>query len=169
MTVIAVVGSEEKCWTEEQKITAKGYINKLVAGLRTKMLLTQHTTIDTKLNYKTILLSGDILAISGHSPKEGVDIWFEQACQKQNLPFKPYPPDVDSWSDSMGKKGYKTRNMEMAMAADIIIEIEPIWIPRFGENHKLTEGFRSYRRSGAAWVVSEARKLKKQTYLVVIE
>jgi hypothetical protein len=158
--IIVVVGSEQKYWTNEQEIQAKKHIHRLISDLKVGMLT---------VNGKTILLSSSVTGMSGVCPKGGVDIWFQEECIRQNLPFIPRPPDVDSWNDKLDKKGYKSRNLQMVKEGNVFIDIEPIWKASFGDNHKAVDNFRTYRWSGGTWTLTEAKKVGKQVYTIVIE
>lgn len=94
--------------------------------------------------------------------------------------FIEFKPQVEQWYDlklPSGRKarGYRHRNLSMAIAADYLYDIEPEWEPWMGEKKKEAyQGFRSdqwgkfFRASGGYWTLKEARKLKKGTNVIII-
>jgi len=137
MSIIAIVGAQENKWAPEQKEQAKIYIRGIIFNL-------YNTTTD------------NLIIISGHCPKGGVDIWVEEIVDNlisqhdyNKISMKMYPSSINKWS---GKGGYKQRNTEMATDCDILYDIEPkgVW-------------------SGGTWTMKLAEKLGKETHKIEVE
>jgi len=103
------VGSEEKYWSEKQKQFIIELLNRLI------LKVLKPCVTDFKI-------------ISGECPKGGVDIWVKEICHKHKLPYQGFEPEVDQWSDDpiFLLKGYKSRNIELAKNADVLICIDPV-------------------------------------------
>jgi hypothetical protein len=149
---IAIVGSESKYWSNEQVPKAILKIHEILIE-----------ACESWLNKKVTL-------VSGGCPKGGVDIWAEIIAKEMKLNMEIYKPEVEQWEDhyepsvneyydikrratTVRKKGYKSRNMEIAEACDVLYCIDPA----------------NRNWSGARWTMQEAEKLGKYTHLVLIE
>lgn len=140
MKKIAIVGSEEKYWTAEQRTKA------------------------VKEIYNILYNNVEAILVSGGCPKGGVDIWAEIVADVLGVQKDIHRPEVNQWNDSAEivyetprgnlektLKGYKTRNMEIAEACDVLYCIDP-----------------KGRRSGGRWTMEYAQKLGKEVHLVEI-
>lgn len=144
---VAIVGSEEKYWTAEQR-------EEVV--LRIVEILSEY--IETCLPYGEVSLP---TLISGGCPKGGVDIWAEIVATIMYIPKKIFIPDILEWKgrwiEFEGKKvylkGYKDRNMEIAKECDVLYCIDPAW--------------RDW--SGGRWTMNYAKKLGKEVHLELIK
>ena len=173
--ILTVVGSEKRYWTKPQTSIAKKFLDEFVYRAKHGLLILppfEHPR-DEDIDYHNFSFIEDFEGCSGECPKGGVDIWFRQACEKHQVPFHPMPPEVNSWNDRAGKRGYKSRNTAMARFGDVCIDIEPQWKPIFGANRKaylstIAHGTGFYRRSGGTWTANIALKMKKPTYTVII-
>ena len=164
---IAFVGPEESKWTEDQKIKVKTFIE---------------TTIGS------YALSKDVIVVSGHCPKGGVDIWAEEIADERGIEKEIYPTEVEQWEDyedwtrnEVGakdivvRKGYRSRNIQIAEACDILYCIVPFKLNSYCYHHKpklhgenKLEG-KNHPSNGGCWTKKYTKKIGKQTYLIVIE
>ena len=128
----------------------------------------------------------------------GVDTWVEIICAKLGIKTEIYPAPAKQWDDQIfidnitrfeyPKKGYRSRNIQIAEACDILYDLEPkgscrwcggkgyhMQSPKpsqryFKKNKKMCwacEGDGSY--SGGTWTLKEARKRGKEVHKVIIE
>jgi len=98
-TYVAIVGSEEKYWTDEQKRRVKDIIRKILTSYLNPVL------------------------VSGGCHRGGVDIWAEEVADELGIKKLIFPARVHRWS---GKGGYRDRNIKIAKACDVIYDIEPV-------------------------------------------
>ena len=160
MTKVAIVGPEESKWTPELKVKAIKEIE----------LILEH------YNYPVL--------ISGHCPKGGVDIWSEIIASEIGIKKEIFPPEIEQWNDKKSfcevcdgyvtYKGYKSRNIQITKACDVLYCITP-WccLGTIVEDDKWayckhceTTGHVS---SGGCWTMKYAKKLGKETHLIVIQ
>ena len=188
---IAIVGAEENKWTKEQKKKAKRIIKQILKGA---------------LNSSQLFYTDEIILVSGGCPKGGVDIWAFEIAKELGIKTEIYEPEVNQWEDEkiiehrIGfmrvykiRKGYKSRNIEIAKACDVLYDIEPAksckycggkgWYigmyhsrELFGQRSKeivlrrvcpKCEGDGAY--SGGTWTLKQARKLGKEVHKVIIQ
>lgn len=140
------------------------------------------------------------ILVSGHCPKGGVDIWAEEIADNLGIKKEIYPAEVNQWEDELDsgmsegkffnslsvhkKKGYKSRNIQMAEACDILYCIVPHTVPPKGFDITNIDSFtmkdaRSFHcihcknlghpTNGGCWTLKKAKSLGKETHLVVIE
>jgi len=119
---VAIVGSEEKYWHEATLQKMKKIIREII---------NRHS--------KDVNDFDDLIIISGHSHKGGVDIEVEKIVKDYpDIDLVIYPPKILSWA---GEGGYKSRNITIAKECNIIYTIDPrerdhsggIWTARFAE------------------------------------
>jgi hypothetical protein len=118
--------------------------------------------------------------ISGRSPEGGIDIWAEETADQLKIPKLIFPPEIHQWDGyTVGKIGYKQRNIQIADTADMVAVLvvqtlppgykgEP-WNRRpcfHCEKHK--DRPERHVKSGACWTAWEARALGKQAEWFVI-
>lgn len=134
MINVAIVGSSESYWKPDQKIKVMEIIKKI-------------------LLYYDI---NEITLISGGCPKGGVDIYAETIVDNLGINKKIYKPEVNQWNDyvSQGihKKGYMSRNIDIAKISDILYCIDP----------------RGRLGGGGQFTMNYARKLNKEVHHIVI-
>lgn len=119
---IAIIGASESHWeSPTQKMIAQKVILRLLSN-------------------------NDDTIISGHSPKDGVDIWVEDFANRLKMKTQIFPPETRDW------QGYMKRNKQIAEACDILIDIEPE-----GRTH-----------SGGMWTLEQAKILGKSTIKIEI-
>ncbi len=76
-----------------------------------------------RLHIRSLFLrySPDIVC-SGRSPVGGIDIWAEELSKECNIPFQPFPAEVERWDGSyVAKIGYKQRNLQIAAFSDTVV------------------------------------------------
>ena len=155
---VAVVGSEEKYWTPESKSSAIKRIRDILEGE------TPTIWLDPKdgpiQDYSSIVL------VSGGCPKGGVDIWAEVVADSLGIKKEIYLPEINQWSDynreyaggegwiqtEVHKKGYKSRNIEIATNCDVLYCIDP----------------KDCDYSGGRWTMNYAKGLGKKAILILI-
>jgi len=114
---IVIVGARQRFWRLGQEELARMFIDKIMEDYP------------------------DALFISGECPEGGVDIWVKEIAQYKNRKFKPYPPKKKGWYY------YKKRNIQMAEAGDLIIDIEPVG-----------------HTGGGTWTLNFAKSIGKKTF-----
>lgn len=168
---------------------------------------------EVKSVVRSILFEGrprtqkQIILVSGHCPKGGVDIWAEEIADNLGVAKEIYSAEVNQWEDkklntikvpknhdpfdiydvdhvTIIKKGYKSRNIQMAEACDILYCIVPHTVPPKGFDITNIDSFtmkdaRSFHcihcknlghpTNGGCWTLKKAKSLGKETHLVVIE
>lgn len=163
---VGIVGSSESHWTPKLKMKAIQDIRKLLtfeAIKETEKILAN--TIESEEYRKTLFYSdalqfSTIVLVSGASPKKGVDEFAEIAADSLGVKKEIYPADVNQWKDkhiaesSYPLKGYKTRNIQIAKAIDVLYCIDPV-------TRKPDEG-------GGMWTLRYAKLLNKETHHVII-
>jgi len=137
--------------------------------------------------------------------KGGVDTWAEIVAKELGIKTEIYAPEVNQWNDKVvseitsdifgdwhvsgkrfhvRKKGYRSRNIEIAKNCDILYDIEPARsckycggkgkrVPStfpensFGEKTcPYCEGSGAY--SGGTWTLKYAKKMGKEVYKIII-
>lgn len=126
---VGIVGASEEKWTEEQKVQVK---------VKIKRMLIDHILLEAKANdYQEG--TPNVVLVSGGCPKGGVDIWAEEIADKLGIKKEIYKPEVNQWEDKRlsfsiprenikGEgfaKGYRSRNIQIAEASDILYVISP--------------------------------------------
>jgi len=158
---IAIVGADERKWNKEQKKRAKHKIQEIFCKYG----------IPHWASNKEFIHHWDwskITLISGGCHRRGVDIWAEEIANKLGIKKEIYPAEVHQWEDKEvfdkdwdcgatalvhHQRGYRSRNIEIAEACDILFDIEPK-----GRTH-----------GGGIWTMDYAKKLGKEVYQIVIE
>lgn len=171
MINVAICGSEDKYWTLEQRTKVVKKIKEIFLYETNKEVEKVTKNIIKSEEYiKTVFWNpynrcGDaITLISGGCPKGGVDIWAEIVADTLGINKDIKYPEVNQWEDSVEyddsrinppeyKKGYKSRNIEMAEACDVLYCIDP----------------KGRKWSGGRWTLTYAKKLGKETHLIEIE
>jgi hypothetical protein len=166
MLKIAIVGPQEDKWTEELKVKAKMFIEQLL--------------------YEQLKIN-EVIVVSGHCPKGGVDIWAEDIAKKLGIDTDIFIPEVNQWDDRYPTEvenpyiphkmliGYKSRNMAIAKDCNILYCIVPNMnkfkvfndTPMYYCKHCRQWGHPS---NGGCWALKYCKdKLGKETKLVIIE
>lgn len=148
MRKVAIVGSEEKYWTPEQRIKV----------IREIKHIFNDEAVSITRDYRSLVL------VSGGCPKGGVDIWAEIVADVLGIEKDIKSPEIDQWNDfnqkasggegwgrpEVHKKGYKTRNMEIAEACDVLYCIDA----------------KGRRKSGGQWTMKRAKEMGKEVHLI---
>jgi hypothetical protein len=183
---IAIVGAEESKWSKEQQRKVKQTIKQILGSAL------------------ELFKPDDVILVSGHCPKGGVDIWAEEIAKELGIKTEIYAPEVNQWEDEkmiehgVGysqvykiRKGYKSRNILIAEACDILYDIEPAHSCKYCKGKgfiittlpdyriSTTENFVLRRKckycesdgaySDGTWTLKYARKLGKEVHKVIIE
>ena len=156
MTKIVIVGPDEKEWDNENQY--KGAIKTI-----RKLLL-------KKDNY-TQNIKDEIILVTGSCPYGGIDKLAEYEARKLKMKEPElHPPEVNKWNDSgrkgtsSYKKGYRTRNMDMAYSGDIGFCIVPYKFSKRCKHHNCY----GHPSNGGCFTIKEMEKLKKETHLIII-
>lgn len=188
MPKVAIVGPSEEKWTSKQKSKAESEIYKIFF----KNLKGYHYEEESYggfIGLKTQFDFNDLTLISGACPKGGVDIWAEEIADINHIKKQIFNPEVNQWNDKVecnGKEftsnhihkvlmGYKSRNIKIAEACDVLYCVVPH--NRIGLNltpynpicyckHCDVWG---HPTNGGCWTMKYAKKLGKETHLIVIE
>jgi len=123
----------------------------------------------------------DAILVSGHCPKGGVDTWAEIVADSLGVTKEIYPAEVNKWEDKVvflnpsgfqtikeKRKGYKSRNIQIAEACDVLYCIVPSAVNSEYLFCKHCSDF-GHPSNGGCWTMNYAKKLGKETYLIVIE
>jgi len=154
------------------------------------------------------LKKGDYIFVSGRCPKKGIDVMCEEIADSLGIHKEIYPAEVNQWEDEIfyktesleeryksksglgtmiRLKGYRSRNIQIAEACDILYDIEykgscrhcggrGLWLLDMKTLHefggadricKFCKGTGNY--SGGTWTINEAKRLGKEVYQIVIE
>ena len=157
-------------------------------------------------------LGFDNVLVSGLCPKGGVDIWSEEIADELGIKKEIYPAEVNQWNDkviidaksydehiitgafhviarSKRLKGYRSRNIQIAEACDVLYCIVPKRPVLFKQPDPFHSPFEhpfevqvktkdifcihcndsGHPTNGGCWTMKYAKKLGKETHLVVIE
>lgn len=185
MIKIGIVGPQEDKWTEEQQLKVE---NKILSILYSY----------AKHGASGIADYSNVRLVSGHCPKGGVDIWAEEMADSLGIKKEIFAPEVNQWNDKFSEwiegsvdyahgtsgkwySGYKSRNIKIAKTCDILFCIVPslnsniykynlCW---YHESVEYDKGkmihYLSHLKNGGCWTMEYAKKLGKETHLVVIE
>jgi hypothetical protein len=154
MVKVAIVGSELKYWTEKSETLAIMNIHNI---------LVRHAT-SHDFRDGDIWMPYEVTMVSGGCPKGGVDIWAEIIADELGIKKEIYRPEVNQWNDYMETypcappnvrwlSGYKSRNLQITKACDVLYCIDP----------------KGRTRSGGRWTLEQAKKLGKETHLIEVE
>ena len=126
---IGIVGASEEKWTGTQKAQVKVKIKRILSFAENDVLVdSEETVIGSKVI--NISKSVDVILVSGGCPKGGVDIWAEEVADELGFKKEIYKPEVNQWNDELRNwetwaKGYRSRNIQVANASDILYVISP--------------------------------------------
>ena len=222
---VAIVGASEEAWKQipDGIDKAKKKIEEIIDSYLFA-IGTAKINIDRGAWEGTVK---ELVIISGHSPRGGIDIWTEEIAQKLGVRTEIYPPEVNQWNDKtvrvcntcgelsdilddtvihdaiiqdpnhphywrlVTKRGYRSRNIQIAKECNILYDIEPansckyckgrgyfyveedrpISFNRSKVFHKMIkcpkcEGDGAY--SGGTWTLKYARNLGKEVHKIII-
>jgi hypothetical protein len=119
----------------------------------------------------------NVIAISGHSPMGGIDIWTEEAAKELGIKMEIKAPKQQTWD---AEYGYKQRNLDIARTCD---EIHVILVTEYPETYKGKKFNECYHcakhpegkeiakhvKSGGCWTGWEAFKLGKECFWHIVK
>jgi hypothetical protein len=186
MIKIVIVGPQLDKWINPKYTSLQ--IENIVKG-NIYSIFRSHAT-KTKREYSEYCIEyeydySDIILISGHCPYGGVDIWAEEIADELGIEKEIYAPDINQWEDKhrtiVGYNhiydkvveteyeedlmGYKSRNKLMADKGNIVYCIVP-------DRHELTCKhckIMGHPSNGGCYTLNYAKKLGKETHLVIIK
>lgn len=113
------------------------------------------------------LINGCDLVISGHCHLGGIDIWAVEEAEKLGIPTLEFPPAIHKWNG-----GYMQRNLQIARTSDVLVCIAVKELPEHFNGRRFTFCYHckeeGHVKSGGCWTMKEAKKLGKETFLVVV-
>jgi hypothetical protein len=166
---VAIVGPQEDKWLPEQKVRVKQAI----------------TTILYQYQFEK-----ELIMVSGGCPLGGVDIWAEEVAKERGVNTDIFKPDINQWEDKIeyenfpmydGKavdyevifKGFKSRNIAIAKNCDVLYCIVPkvLSVTTDKSTHKYCKHCNSFNHpnNGGCWTMKFAKKIGKETHLVIVE
>jgi hypothetical protein len=118
------------------------------------------------------ILDKPCILVSGHSIKEGIDIWSEDIFRELYPDITPEikAPLQEKWD---APYGYKARNLDIAQTINELYVIVANHYPPLytGERFKMCYhcGTANHLKSGACWTAKQARILNKPVFYTIIE
>lgn len=118
---------------------------------------------------RRLILSNDVTrVVSGKCHLGGIDIWAIEEAIKLSIEVQEFPAENLNW-----EYGYKPRNMCIAQASDKIVCITVRELPSNYKGMRFPYCYHcdtdKHVKSGGCWTVKYAKKLGKQTEIIVIE
>ena len=120
----------------------------------------------------------ELTMVSGGCPLGGVDIWAEEVAKERGIDTDIIKPDINEWEDRYATeyenpyipvpilKGFKSRNIAIAKDSDVVYCLVPKMTLSFFCKHCWEYGHPS---NGGCWTMKFAKKIGKETHLVIIE
>jgi len=167
---VGIVGSSESHWNPKLKMKATQEIRNILTLEAVKeMEKILEKSIESEEYRKTLFYAdtlqfSTIVLVSGASPKKGIDELAEIVADSLGVKKEIYPADVNQWDDwdryegsgrITKRKGYKSRNIQIATVIDVLYCIDPI-------TRKPDEG-------GGMWTLNYAKRLNKETHHIIID
>ena len=123
--------------------------------------LTQKEAYNAKLEIIKILdiRYDDLILVSGGSI--GIDTIAENVAKDLNIQTLIFPAETFHWEDQDGKKGFKTRNIEIAENCDILY-----CFPAGTRDKKCYHCNLDHQVGGGCWTLKKAKMLGKETKLI---
>jgi hypothetical protein len=188
---IAIVGPHQDKWNNLGNYTLLQAENIVKAEV---YKIFQSHAIKTKREYSEYCIEyeydySNIIFVSGHCPKGGVDIWAESIADSLCIKKEIFTPEVNQWEDKMVVEdkgtfddnckmftahramGYKSRNIKIAETCDILYCIVPFARDSISVNQTHCTYCEEYGhwKNGGCWTKRTAKKLGKETHLIVID
>lgn len=142
--IIGIVGSEAKKFTPYTEEKARESI---------RVLLGRYSPVQR--------------VVSGRCHLGGVDLFAIEEATKLGIETKEYPPKILRWAG-----GYRERNIEISETSDLVVCITVRVLPEHyrGMRWPLCYhcGTDTHVKSGGCWTMHYARRIGKETQLVVI-
>jgi len=196
---IAIVGAREDKWTKEQKEKVIKIIRKILFWAKEGWILHPPFRFEcNRLKIHRLQMNSNplsyinLIMVSGHCPKGGVDIWAEEIADEFGIKKEIYSAEVHQWKDryiewlksdhrhNFGKvlvgknqKGYRSRNIQIAKACDVLYCLVPNRITgkvMFNRDLKCIHcNVDGHPTNGGCWTMNYAKKLGKEVYQIIIE
>lgn len=175
---IGFVGPQESTWIllgalRNSKVEVQAQVYRILKSHAKVTRTYDHGSYIEEYDYS------DIVFVSGHCPKGGVDVWAEEIADQLGIKKEIYFAEVNQWEDKgfvasnnwVGEqdielKGYRSRNIEIAVACTILYCIVPRLTGRYSCVHC---GRDNHPTNGGCWTRKYANKIGKETHLVLIE
>lgn len=145
---IGIVGHEAAKFTPDTEAKAKQLIKCL-------------------LDDDALFADDETIAVSGHCPLGGIDIWTEEIADEYGYKKLIFPPAKQTWAG-----GYRERNLLIAQNSDIVHCISVASYPdsytglRFNRCYHC--GTNDHAKGGGCWTMKQAIKLGKKGELWII-
>ena len=192
MIKIGIVGPEAGKWKPEQISKARIIIRNILVAKDPYISFKQEGFYSIK----------DTVLVSGHCPKGGVDIWAEEIADELGIEKDIYIAETSQWKDEwdfnaelpIKLMGYRSRNIQIAEACDVLYCIVPYTCSPKEEDHpKFTKELEEmgigwkysdepitfykckhckkwgHPSNGGCWAKKKVRQLGKEVHLVVVE
>jgi len=178
---LAVVGPSAEKWKPEQIPRIRIYIARIFLRHIVKESGLMDSRFIGKKEYELITL------VSGH---DFIGKLAEEIADELGIKKEIYLAEVNQWQDFLDKemaeqrlaksplKGYRSRNIKIAEACDVLYCI----VPQIQPKHKLIDdivkeknafcghcNMAGHPTNGGCWTMKYSKKLGKETHLVVIE
>ncbi len=105
--------------------------------------------------------------VSGACHLGGIDVWAIDIAREKGIQTQDFPPKVLKWLE-----GYKPRNIEIAEESDVVICITLKELPFEYKGMRFMLcyhcGTNDHVKSGGCWTMRYAKKIGKDTELIVI-
>lgn len=125
-------------------------------------------TKDQALRWIYVLLLSADEATSGECHLGGIDVWTREVAEDMGVPFTPWPPKTQNWSD-----GYRPRNLQIARHST---ECHCITVAKLPPTYTSPWRFeRCYHcnadhvKSGGCWTVKQARRMGRTGTIIVCD
>ena len=166
-----------------------------IVGVDEQKLLNASLSLDYVYKFckqlmETELKKGNFIFVSGRCPKKGIDVICEEIADINHIEQEICPAEANQWEDRtiygnlyptemQKQKGYKSRNIQIAEACDVLYCIVPkidTWHGMkdvYSEPHNYCKhcNMDGHPSNGACWTLKYCRKHfpEKETHLIIIE
>lgn len=121
-----------------------------------------------------------LFLISGHSPMGGVDIWAEEMADELGIKKNIQAPQINRWEDEYDweygeiKKGFKSRNLDIALISDELYIIVANKYPKEYRGKRFKMCYHDDRtdhvKSGACWTGKRFKEFhNKDPHYIIID
>jgi hypothetical protein len=121
--------------------------------------------VEARRAIRALLLQAKCV-VSGACHKGGVDEWAVDEANKKGVETQVFPARVHQWAPA---GGYRERNARIAEASELVVCIAARRHPPVSEHDYCYHCNRDdHVKSGGCWVLKFAKKLGKQTQLIIV-
>ena len=191
---VAIVGPEASKWTKEQKPKVKREVWNIFWKEGGIGYHYEECNYGVYVGLNTVWdFDKNLTLVSGHCPKDGVDIWAEEMADENGIKKLIFTPEVNQWENKvrsfngynpMGIDrgevigyvhqtetliGYKSRNIKIAETCDVLYCIVPYYYTSMFPTYCKHCNIIGHPSNGGCWTMKYAKKLGRETHLVVIE